>query len=286
MRFELRQATIMIVGLLAMAASVSSAEDGVFDSDGVLIRYTDRGQGPAVVLIHGYTGSLESWTQAGTIDQLAGFFRTVAMDCRGHGDSGKPHDANAYGTHMVEDVVRLLDHLDIERAHVIGYSMGAEIALRLVVDHPDRVQSVVIGGSGWSGQQDEQNYQNIANSLAEADSFGPMIRAMNPVGQPEPTAESIAQIDQLLAGQDIDALVCIASAMGEIINLPAAAVSEIQVPVLGIAGEHDAEKANLEKLQGVVRNYQLNILADRDHMNAMADSAFNESIAQFLNNQQ
>jgi len=68
---------------------------------------------------------------------------------RGHGHSGKPEGEGAYGVEMAEDVVRLLDHLKIEKAHVIGYSMGGMIAMKLATLHPDRVRSMVIGGMGW-----------------------------------------------------------------------------------------------------------------------------------------
>ena len=102
---------------------------------------------------------------------------------------------------------------------VVGYSMGAEIALRLVVEHPDRVGSLVIGGSGWSGLADSENYQQLADSLEVSASFGPIVGAMTPPGQPEPTAEEIAAMDPMLEGQDIAALVSVARAMADIINL-------------------------------------------------------------------
>jgi pimeloyl-ACP methyl ester carboxylesterase len=80
--------------------------------------------------------------------QLSQEFRVIAFDNRGHGKSEKPHEANAYGLAMVQDVENLLDHLGLERAYIVGYSMGSAIALKFLTMHPDRVRSAVIGGSG------------------------------------------------------------------------------------------------------------------------------------------
>ena|SRR5688500_4986035 len=102
-----------------------------FESGGVRLHYNVRGTGPPVLLIHGFTGSAQRHFETpGIVDTLekAGY-RVISMDCRGHGQSAKPLDSDAYGLHMVEDVVRLLDHLRIDRAHVVGYSMGGAIVL-------------------------------------------------------------------------------------------------------------------------------------------------------------
>jgi len=76
---------------------------------------------------------------------LAQDFRVIAMDCRGHGKSDKPHEPAAYGIEMVEDVCRLLDHLNIKKAHIVGYSSGGSITLKLLVTHPERCSSAILG---------------------------------------------------------------------------------------------------------------------------------------------
>ena len=114
---------------LLPAASAAQQTGNTFDSRGVRIHYVDKGRGTPVVLIHGLTGSYaRHWETPGAIEALekAGF-RVIAIDCRGHGQSGKPRNPSEYGLEMVEDVVRLLDHLRIEQAHVVGYSMGGAI---------------------------------------------------------------------------------------------------------------------------------------------------------------
>ena len=127
-----------------------------FDSDGVDIAFLDTGGGPdklPVLLIHGFASNVQTnWTNTGWVEFLvkAGY-RVVAFDNRGHGESQKLYQLTDYGAPlMAEDGRRLLDHLGIARAHVIGYSMGARIAAFLALTHPDRVGRLVFGGLGFS----------------------------------------------------------------------------------------------------------------------------------------
>ncbi|MEM7018754.1 MAG: alpha/beta hydrolase [Pseudomonadota bacterium] len=251
-----------------------------FDSAGISIRFTDTGEGVPVILVHGYTGSVAMWEAL--IQDLSKHCRVIALDCRGHGLSGKPHDTEAYGLAMVTDVVRLMNHLNLATAHIVGYSMGAEIALKLTTEYPDRVLSLSMGGSGWSGENDYALYQGLSKSLGESASFGPMIRAMTPAGQSGPTDEEIAAMDTLLQGQDIAALTAVAQAMKGIINVTQAELSTVQVPVLGVAGEHDPERGNLEKMIGVAPKFSMNVLAGKDHMSAMTDPQHNQLIVDFI----
>src|SRR5438552_1973382 len=108
------------------------AEDRFFDSKGVRIHYVIEGQGEPVLLVHGFAANIQlQWGLPGVLKTLAKDYQVIAIDCRGHGGSGKPHDPAMYGIEVVEDLVRLLDHLDIRRAHVVGYSLGAFITLKL-----------------------------------------------------------------------------------------------------------------------------------------------------------
>ena len=138
---------------IACAAFILSAMSGMgedFDSAGVKIHYTVQGKDEPVVLIHGlYSSGAMNWGLPGITALLAKHFRVIVLDCRGHGLSGKPEAEGAYGTNMVADVVRLMDHLGIQRARVAGYSMGGMIGMKLAVTHPDRVSRLVLGGMGW-----------------------------------------------------------------------------------------------------------------------------------------
>ncbi len=130
------------------------ADDGrkpqTFESNGVKIQYTVEGKGEPAVLIHGlYSSADVNWRLPGTIKALAAHYQVIALDLRGHGNSDKPDKDEAYGVEMAEDIVRLLDHLKVEKAHVVGYSMGGMVAMKLVTMHPDRARSLTLGGMGW-----------------------------------------------------------------------------------------------------------------------------------------
>ncbi|MFL5331256.1 MAG: alpha/beta fold hydrolase [Gemmataceae bacterium] len=141
-----------------LGAPPAQAADETFDSNGVKIRYVTAGKGEAVVFIHGWLTDSSMWgadwlgnTKLKTTG--AGGFRLIALDCRGHGKSDRPHDVAKYGPEMAADVVRLLDHLKIEKAHLIGYSMGSYIAGKVAATHPSRVLSVVYAAEARSSPE-------------------------------------------------------------------------------------------------------------------------------------
>lgn len=142
--------TLLPLCLLPALAAAPSIFAGDFQSDGVKIHYTVQGKGDPVILIHGLFSTAQmNWGLPGVISELAKTRQVIAPDCRGHGQSDKPADAGDYGVKMVEDVVRLMDHLKIQQADIAGYSMGGMITLKLLVLHPGRVRSAVLGGMGW-----------------------------------------------------------------------------------------------------------------------------------------
>ena len=168
----------LCLGLVGMG----HAEERYFDSNGVRIHYTDEGTGEPVLLIHGFTADIVlQWDLPGIRQALARDFRVIAFDNRGHGKSDKPHDAAKYGTEMVEDAVRLLDHLKIQKAHVVGYSMGGLITLKLAVMHPERLLSATLGGAGRMKESDFAVCDKMADALEKDDDIGRFMGGM--VGQ-------------------------------------------------------------------------------------------------------
>jgi pimeloyl-ACP methyl ester carboxylesterase len=128
---------VLVAALMSSASAQTPLEDRFFTARGVKIRYVDVGRGEPVVLVHGFSSSLEAnWGNQGIIEKLSKDFRVIALDCRGHGKSDKPHDAASYGLNMIEDVTRLLDHLAVRRAHIVGYSMGGAITGKFITMHP------------------------------------------------------------------------------------------------------------------------------------------------------
>ncbi len=130
------------------AATLATAADQEFTADGVTLRYRDVGSGEPIVFIHGYTAALES--MIGVANALPPDYRKVALDARGFGRSTKFADPSRFGQNMVDDVVRLMDHLKIQRAHLVGHSMGALIAANVAARYPARVTSAaLVAGAFW-----------------------------------------------------------------------------------------------------------------------------------------
>src|SRR5215472_4406008 len=118
------------------------------DNNKVRVHYRiEGGNGRPLVLQHGFTESIEDWSECGYVDVLKCQYRLIMIDARGHGGSGKPHDPEAYRLETrVRDVVTVLDDLGIERAHFWGYSMGGWIGFGMAAFAPERVDRLVIGG--------------------------------------------------------------------------------------------------------------------------------------------
>ena len=141
--------------------------------DGVRVHYEDAGDGEPIVLLHGFTSSyVENWVETGWVRRLLDEgFRVVGMDVRGHGRSTKLYAPAGYETSaLAGDVVALLDRLCIDRAHAVGFSMGAGIALQLAMEHPARVGAVVVAGIGDKairGLHDAEEISQIERGLKE-----------------------------------------------------------------------------------------------------------------------
>jgi pimeloyl-ACP methyl ester carboxylesterase len=255
-----------------------------FDSAGVRLRYTVTGDGPPVLLVHGFAVNIEfNWL--GVIEDLARDYRVVAFDCRGHGKSGKPHDPGQYGRQMVDDAVRLLDHLAIERAHVVGYSMGSLIAGRVAAYHPDRVASLVLGGGGVKlagrvGGMPEE----LARSLEATGSFEPLIRALHPPERPAPTAVQIAATNAFLSAfNDPRALAAVVRSFGVVQEETPATFAPLgRLPVLSVIGDEDPLGESLPSTRRLVPGLREASIPQADHMTLLTDPRFVGEIRAFL----
>jgi pimeloyl-ACP methyl ester carboxylesterase len=150
----------------ALAAEKVETQAGSFDSAGVKIAYLEAGQGTTVILVHGlYSSAGINWVMPGTFKMLAEHYHVIAPDLRGHGKSDKPAGEADYGPPMVEDIVRLMDHLKIAKAHVVGYSLGGILVVKFMIDHPDRVLSGTLGGMGWlrPGSFEQKIFESMGN---------------------------------------------------------------------------------------------------------------------------
>ena len=288
---------LIVVGLLTAGSGFGWAEEAFFDSDGVKIRYLDEGKGEAVVLIHGFTGSAEMWRKTPPLncavwDELVKHHRVIALDCRGHGKSDKPHDTKQYGRQHVADVVRLLDHLKIKKAHVVGYSMGATIAGRLLVQHPERLLSVVFGGGAPLCEPSKELVrltELTAKSLEEGKGFVPVILALpTPPGKPKATPEAAKAISEALLGkQDQKALgACIRGQLD--LEVTPHQLKKNKLPVLVVYGSKEGEgnEAIAKAFQHVAElmGAKVQVIEGSDHITTIARPELAEAIRAFLAN--
>jgi len=138
-------------------ASGNGPQSQYFTVDAVRIHYLVQGSGVPVVLIHAWLSSADAnWVRPGTMAQLAKDHQVIALDLAGYGESDKPDDLSAYGNAWVEQVYQLMNHLHIQKAHIVGYSMGGMVALKFILLHPDRTLSGLLGGMGYLEEGSEQ----------------------------------------------------------------------------------------------------------------------------------
>jgi pimeloyl-ACP methyl ester carboxylesterase len=243
-----------------------------FLSDSISIAYDIYGEGPPILLIHGFGSSGKvNWVDTGWVETLtkAGY-QAITIDNRGHGRSKKLYDARLYYAHdMALDAKRLLEHLGIEQAPVMGYSMGARIAAFLALQHPERVKCLIWGGMGM----------NLITGLADSEEI---ISAL--------TAESLADVQgktgrqfRIFAehtGADKAALAaCMVSSREPMTE---AQVRAIKPPVLVAVGAEDEMAGSPEPLAALLPQGEALTIERRDHMRATGDPQFKQAALEFL----
>jgi len=247
--------SVRLVVLLLLTASAAAQPvappDQFFDSAGVRIRYVDQGSGAPIVLMHGYTGTLDRHFIAnGVFADLAKDHRAIAIDLRGHGKSGKPHDPKAYGEEMARDVVRLLDHLKIQRAHVAGYSLGAFIAGRLATLHPERLISVVyVAGLPLRDASFMDTFAQDSVKELESDlPFKSLVMALQPPGSKPPSQDEIrAAVAPLVAANDVKAFAALWRGY-RTLAISDTQLTAVRVPSIVLTGSDDINAAGVPEL--------------------------------------
>ena len=245
-------AALLVSPASARAQTAAAPPDQFIDSIGIRLRYVEQGHGPAIVLMHGYTGTADRHFIAnGVFANLAKDHRVIAIDLRGHGKSGKPVTASEYGQQMALDVVRVLDHLKIQRAHVLGYSLGAMIAGRLATLHPERLISVAYIASLPLRTTDTYMEKFAAASVEELESdlpFKSLAVALQPPGAKPPSDDEIRKaIAPLVAANDVKALAALWRGYRGL------AVSDqqlkaVKIPSIVITGSEDTSAAGVPEL--------------------------------------
>ena len=245
-----------------------------FHNGRVEIAYLDEGEGEPIVLVHGFASNKEvNWVYPTWVSELKKHGRRViAFDNRGHGQSSKLYDPDEYQiSTMAGDLGALLDHLAIERADVMGYSMGARITAYVARRQPARRRAAVLGGLGIGLVQGGGPGENVAAAL-EAPSLADVT---DPVGR---TFRAFA--DQTRS----DRAALAACLRGSRQLMSAAEVAEIRVPLLIAVGSTDDIAGSATALQQLIPGSQVLDIPRRDHMRAVGDRVYKEGVLAFLAN--
>ena len=257
--------------------STAVPPSGFFDSDGVTIHYETFGEGKPIVLIHGFPVNLKiNWLGSKWVETLHPIRRVVALDCRGHGESDKPHDPEAYRKEkMGGDVLRLMDHLGIEKADLLGYSMGSGIACHLLACHRERFTSVILVGIG-------DRY--VLRSMAEmhADGMADAMLAEDPSQITNPIGRRYRALADGVPNNDIKALAAFAVNRGEPVDR--ADLAAVDIPVLIVSGENDDVMGKADELVVAIPGAKLVLIPDTDHL-VVFDPRAKQPVLSFLEEQ-
>jgi pimeloyl-ACP methyl ester carboxylesterase len=240
--------------------------------DGIRIAYETVGTGDPVVLVHGFAASrVQNWKDPGWYDTLVGAgFRVIAMDCRGHGESDKPHDPSFYDhTIMAEDVVAVIEAAGAGNAFLMGYSMGGFLSMHVLMDHPELLRKVVLGGVGATYLERAFARDAIAAALLEPDK----------TKIADPVQRSFREFAEQ-SGKDIQALA--ACMRGNRRPFTAAELSQSQRPVLVVCGENDVLTGSPEPLAAAFADGRAVTVAKRDHMTTVGDKVYKQAVLEFF----
>jgi pimeloyl-ACP methyl ester carboxylesterase len=259
---------ILTLGIV-IAPAAAAHEDRYLDAGGVKVRYIDTGgKGESIVLLHGGTSRLESWVTTGVVDHLAKDFRVIALDARGHGKSDAPREPAAYGRQQALDVVRILDALNIRRAHIVGFSLGGSTVAQLLTLHPERfLTAVQVAAAGRSPEEaHDPRIETEAAEIARDCVSRSRLMRQAPAGM-KPTEDEIQKrIAACRADPGFDQLATAASLRGYRDQaVTAEQMAAVKVPTLGIVGTLDHTLKAMQQLKALRPDMKLVLLEGVSH---------------------
>jgi pimeloyl-ACP methyl ester carboxylesterase len=243
-----------------------------FKHDNLDFHFVDEGEGDPIVLVHGFASNLDSnWVFPNWVLTLRNAGRRViALDNRGHGQSSKPHDPKAYGLPIMSaDVLALLDHVEVERADYLGYSMGGRIGMLLALQHPVRIRSAILGGIGAS----------LITGPGRGDNIVEALEAPSAVAVADPVARSFRVFAEATKS-DLAALAACMRSLGYAF-LPAD-LAKCRVPVLIVRGSDDDIAGPAREIAAMIPGAEYVEIPGRNHMSAVGDKVFKEAALDFL----
>ena len=256
---------------------MSSLPVDFFSSDGVRLAFIDcppqgEGSGQPIILVHGFASTHQvNWVNTLWVKTLAqAGYRVIALDNRGHGQSEALYDPAAYSSDtMADDVRRLMDHLGIAQAFVMGYSMGARITAHLALNAPDRVKAALLGGLGIHLVRGVGLPMGIADAM-EAPSLADLTDPMQRMFR------AFAEHNK----QDLRAMAACIRGSRQV--LTEAEVARIAMPVLVSVGTIDDVAGAPEPLAALMPDAKAFPIMGRDHNNAVGDRSHRQAVLDFL----
>jgi pimeloyl-ACP methyl ester carboxylesterase len=223
------------------------------DRNGSRIHYVVEGQGPPVLLHHGFADALQCWEEQGWVRRLASRFRVIRLDALGHGRSSKPHDSDAYAmSERVADVVAVMDAAGVGSAHYVGYSLGGRVGFELAAAVPERVRSLALGGAHPFAQSMAPFRQAISCGMAG------LVALLESLDGPLPSP-----LRERLLGNDPVAL---ATSLAQDRPDRSSWMARIRVPTLLFAGSDDTLRPEIERAAMEQPGSHLLQITGFDHM--------------------
>jgi pimeloyl-ACP methyl ester carboxylesterase len=235
--------------LTSSAAAADRPDDRTFDAKGVKLHFLVQGEGVPVVLIHGLHSSAEmNWRLPGIMAALAKDHQVIALDLPGHGKSDKPEKEEAYGVALAGDVILLLDHLKIKQAHVVGYSLGGMVAMKVTTEHPERVLSLTLGGMGWL--REGSRLQQVWERMPAREGGRTPAECIHSIGKLAVTADE---------------------------------VEKLKVPTTIIVGDRDpVNRLYVAPLRDLRKDWPVVEIEDAGHLNCIAKPKFAEAVVAWI----
>ncbi|MEM7097298.1 MAG: alpha/beta hydrolase [Pseudomonadota bacterium] len=243
------------------------------------VYFESYGNGEPMILVHGWGGDCRSnWYATGWVQRLTEHRRLICLDVRGHGRSDKSHDAEDYSyTAMATDVIAVMDHLSIDQADYLGYSMGSFMGAALLSRHPERFRSMVLGGIGNETFESAQAGALVAQAL-RADRFEDITSEYG---------KAVWQYVQSTGQNDLEALAISAQQMwpeGYPLKVAGDGINRAQFPVLVINGGDDLPYVDTaQDFVDALTNGQYVSIPGLNHITAMTDQRFMDAVISFVN---
>lgn len=238
---------------------------------GLRIHYRTRGEGEPLVLIHGWSAS--GWTNFdgfGWTDYFVPHYRVLLPDLRGHGRSAKPWRTSAYTFELIAaDVVAAMDAAGMERPLVFGYSTGAQVAVRLLLDHPERVRAAALGGIGAAF------HFGWGRRFAPEDGL-----ARRPIDWFPP--RHLPDLARWVLNDPVALGVCFRALYKDDQVVELARLGEISVPVLVVNGTRDGFTRSAGELVEAIPGARLALISGRNHASVLGDRRLRGAVGEFF----